>query len=121
VSVAIPSSSGQGTSRPSGRRAARLARRRAAGGAAVLRPKEVCAQLAVSASTLRQWSTEFKDYLSPAAQVARTWRWRGFVGGSGRQSTVRAPTAAAQPSARSESSTTSTSLGSRAAWAKTRA
>ena len=36
----------------------------------MLRPKEVCAQLAVSASTLRAWSTEFKDYLSPAAQVA---------------------------------------------------
>jgi chromosome segregation ATPase len=36
----------------------------------VLRPKEVCAQLAVSASTLRAWSTEFKDYLSPAGQDA---------------------------------------------------
>ncbi len=36
----------------------------------VLRPKEVCAQLAVSASTLRVWSNEFKNYLSPAAQVA---------------------------------------------------
>ena len=68
--MAIPSSSGQGTSRPSGRRTARLARRRVAGGAAVLRPKEVCAQLAVSVSTLRAWSTEFKDYLSPAAQAA---------------------------------------------------
>ena len=38
----------------------------------MLRPKEVRAQLAVSASTLRAWSTEFKDYLSPAAQVAPT-------------------------------------------------
>jgi len=36
----------------------------------VLRPKDVCAQLAVSASTLRVWSNEFKNYLSPAAQVA---------------------------------------------------
>lgn len=36
----------------------------------VLRPKEVCAELAVSAATLRAWSTAFKDYLSPAAQVA---------------------------------------------------
>src|SRR5438477_12575732 len=59
-----------GTNRPSERRAARLARRRAAGGAAVLRPKEVRTQLAVSASTLRDWSTAYKDYLSPAAQVA---------------------------------------------------
>ena len=55
--------------RPSARREVRLARRCAAGGAVVLRPKEVCAQLAVSASTLRVWSTEFKDYLGPAAQV----------------------------------------------------
>jgi DNA-binding transcriptional MerR regulator len=44
--------------------------RRVTGGVAVLHPKEVCAQLAVSASTLRVWSNEFKDYLSPAAQVA---------------------------------------------------
>jgi DNA-binding transcriptional MerR regulator len=35
----------------------------------VLRPQQVCAQLAVSASTLRAWSTEYRDYLSPAAQV----------------------------------------------------
>jgi DNA-binding transcriptional MerR regulator len=47
-----------------------LASRRATGGAVVLHPKEVCARLAVSASTLRVWSNEFKDYLSPAAQVA---------------------------------------------------
>jgi len=36
----------------------------------MLRPQQVCAQLAVSASTLRAWSTEFGAYLSPAAQVA---------------------------------------------------
>jgi DNA-binding transcriptional MerR regulator len=47
-----------------------LTRRRATGGAVVLRPQEVCAQLAVSASTLRVRSNEFKDHLSPAAQVA---------------------------------------------------
>ena len=55
--------------RPSGRRTARLTRLRALDGAVVLRPKQVCAQLAVSASTLRDWSTAFKDYLSPAAQA----------------------------------------------------
>jgi len=70
VSALIRSSSNSATRRPSARRVARLARRRAAGGAVVLRPKEVCAQLAVSASTLRVWSNEFKNYLSPAAQVA---------------------------------------------------
>ena len=70
VSALIPSSSNSATRRPSARRVARLARRRATGGAVVLRPKEVCAQLAVSASTLRVWSNEFKNYLSPAAQVA---------------------------------------------------
>ena len=56
--------------RPSARHVVRLARRRAADGVVVFRPKEVCARLAVSASTLRVWSTEFKDYLGPAAQVA---------------------------------------------------
>jgi DNA-binding transcriptional MerR regulator len=66
----MPSSSSAATRRPSARRVVRLVRRRATGGAVVLRPKEVCAQLAVSASTLRVWSNEFKDYLSPAAQVA---------------------------------------------------
>jgi DNA-binding transcriptional MerR regulator len=71
VSTVTPSSSSSWAARrPSARQVARLARRRATGGAAVLRPKEVCNQLAVSASTLRAWSTEFKDYLSPAAQVA---------------------------------------------------
>jgi DNA-binding transcriptional MerR regulator len=70
VSVLIQSSSTSATRRPSARRVARLAGRRATGGAVVLRPKDVCSQLTVSASTLRAWSTEFKDYLSPAAQVA---------------------------------------------------
>jgi DNA-binding transcriptional MerR regulator len=65
----MPSWNSPALRRPSARRVARLVRRRATGGAAVLRPSEVCAQLAVSASTLRAWSTEFKDYLSPAAQV----------------------------------------------------
>jgi DNA-binding transcriptional MerR regulator len=55
--------------RLSARRAARLARLRATGGAAVLRPKDVRAQLSVSASTLRDWTTWFKEYLSPAVQV----------------------------------------------------
>jgi hypothetical protein len=53
VSALIPSSSTSPTRRADGRRVARLARRRATGGAVVLRPKDVCAQLAVSASTLR--------------------------------------------------------------------
>ncbi len=44
--------------------------RRATARAVVLRPKDVRAQLAVSASTLRQWSELFKDYLSPAAQTS---------------------------------------------------
>src|SRR5712691_7899430 len=70
VSALIPSVSNSATRRADGRRVARLARRRATGGAVVLRPKEVCTQLAVSASTLRVWSNEFKNYLSPAAQVA---------------------------------------------------
>jgi DNA-binding transcriptional MerR regulator len=70
VSALIPPSSNSATRRADGRRVARLARRRVTGGAVVLRPKEVCSQLAVSASTLRVWSNEFKDYLSPAAQVA---------------------------------------------------
>jgi DNA-binding transcriptional MerR regulator len=70
VSALIPSASNSATRRADGRRVARLARRRATGGAVVLRPKDVCAQLAVSASTLRVWSNEFKNYLSPAAQVA---------------------------------------------------
>jgi DNA-binding transcriptional MerR regulator len=69
VSVLIQSSSTSATRRPSARRVARLAGRRATGGVAVLPPKDVCSQLTVSASTLRAWSTEFKDYLSPAAQV----------------------------------------------------
>jgi DNA-binding transcriptional MerR regulator len=69
ASVPIQSSSTSATRRPSARRVARLAGRRATGGVAVLPPKDVCSQLTVSASTLRAWSTEFKDYLSPAAQV----------------------------------------------------
>jgi DNA-binding transcriptional MerR regulator len=32
------------------------------------RPKEVAEQLAISAASLRHWSNEFADYLSPAAQ-----------------------------------------------------
>jgi DNA-binding transcriptional MerR regulator len=36
----------------------------------MLRPKEVRVQLAVSASTLRVWSTEFRNYLSPAARTS---------------------------------------------------
>ena len=68
-SALIPSSSTSATRRRSARRVARLARRRATGGALVLRPEQVRAQLSVSASTLRVWSTEFKNYLSPAAQV----------------------------------------------------
>ena len=66
----MPASDRPSPRRPSTRRVARLASRRASGGAAVLRPREVCTQLAVSPSTLRVWSTEFKDYLSLAAQVA---------------------------------------------------
>jgi CheY-like chemotaxis protein len=65
VSVLIQSSSTSAARRPSARRVARLAGRRATDGAVVLRPKEVCSQVTVSASTLRAWSTEFKNYLSP--------------------------------------------------------
>ena len=65
-------SNGPATRRASTRRMARLAWRRAASRAAVLRPRELGTQLAVSASTLRVWSTEFKDYLSPCG--ARTAR-----------------------------------------------
>jgi DNA-binding transcriptional MerR regulator len=36
----------------------------------MLRPEEVRSQLAVSASTLRVWSNEFKNYLSPAARTS---------------------------------------------------
>jgi len=41
----------------------------ARGGAALLRPKEIRARLAVSAATLRVWSIAYRDYLSTAAQV----------------------------------------------------
>ena len=64
------SSSSSGARRSAGRRVVRLVRRDATGGDAVLRPHEVRAQLAVSASTLRAWSDEFKDYLSPAARTS---------------------------------------------------
>jgi len=47
---------------------ARLAWRRAASRAAVLRPKEVGTQLAVSASTLRVWSTESRTTSVRAAR-----------------------------------------------------
>lgn len=71
VSEPIQSSSDPSVQpRLSARRAARLARLRATGGTAVLRPKDVRAHLSVSPSTLRDWSTWFKEYLSPAAQVA---------------------------------------------------
>jgi DNA-binding transcriptional MerR regulator len=67
----MPSSSSSSSARPTaGRRVVRLVRRGATGGAVMLRPKEVRAQLAVSASTLRVWSNEFKNYLSPAARTS---------------------------------------------------
>lgn len=34
-----------------------------------MRPKEVAERLRVPATTLRLWSNEFKDYLSPSAQA----------------------------------------------------
>jgi len=64
------SSSSAGPQPTDGRRVVRLVRRGATGGANLLRPKEVRAQLAVSASTLRVWSTEFENYLSPAARTS---------------------------------------------------
>jgi len=64
------SSSSSGVASSAGRRVVRLVRRDATGSVAVLRPHEVRAQLAVSASTLRAWSDEFKDYLSPAARTS---------------------------------------------------
>ncbi len=64
------SSSSAGARPTDGRRVVRLVRRGATGDAVMLRPKEVRAQLAVSALTLRVWSNEFKNYLSPAARAS---------------------------------------------------
>ena len=49
----------------------RVAGRRLVGGAVLVRPAAVAGQLAVSASTLREWSTLYAEWLSPVAARGR--------------------------------------------------